>query len=306
VDVKILDELDKNILTDLERNCRVSYQELSRKYGISANAIRRRILNLEESGVISGYSIALSPAMTGTDSLFGLLSTDGSRDEVEMVDEIGSSRNILAAAAYTDGVYAFIAEYNGPQELQELGSFLRTLESVEHVELHTFIRDWGSEMKLTKTHLRVLEPLLVDPRLPIVDIAQMTGLTARRVRRMIRELEEGGALRFSALPELGAATSLPYIVRILWDEKTATYSTITEWLLKDYPLQHWETYVSASEPVIFSLLVADDITELTETVRSIRQNEHVTSAKVLIGGYHKYFSSYRHEKLVQMVKSSSK
>ncbi|MHA2396527.1 MAG: Lrp/AsnC family transcriptional regulator, partial [Candidatus Thorarchaeota archaeon] len=174
-----MDELDRNILTDLERNCRISYQELSRKYGISANAIRRRILNLEESGVISGYSITLAPAMTGTDSLFGLLSTDGSQDEVEMVDAIGVSKHVLAAAAYSDGVYALVAEYNGPEELQELGTFLRTLDSVENAELHTFIRSWGSEMKLTKTHLRVLEPLLVDPRLPVVDIAQKTGLTAR-------------------------------------------------------------------------------------------------------------------------------
>lgn len=298
--------MDKKILADLQRNCRISYQELSRKYGISANAIRRRILNLEESGVISGYTIALSPAMTNTDFLFSLLSTDGTRDEEEMVDEIGSSKNVLAAASYTDGVYALVAEYHGPQDLQEVGTFLRTLESVEKAEIHTFIRSWSSKMKLTKTHLRVLAPLLNDPRLPIVDTAKQTGLTARRVRRLIRELEESGVLRFSALVELGAATSLPFIVRILWNEKTATYSTITDWLLKDFTLQHWETYVSASEPVIFSLLVADDLTELTATVRSIRQNEHVTSAKVLIGGYHKYFSSYRHKLLIQMVKEGSK
>lgn len=305
MDVAALDELDKKILTDLQVNCRISYQELSRKYGISANAIRRRILNLEESGVISGYSITLSPAMTGTDSLFGLLSTDGSRDEVEMVAEIGSNKYIMAAAAYTDAVYVFVAEYNSPKELQEIGSFLRTLDSVEEAEFHTFIRTWGAKMKLTKTHLRVLEPLLEDPRLPIVDVAQQTGLTARRVRRLIRELEDGGALRFTALLELGAAANLPYIVRILWDESKATYSEITDWLIKEYSLHHWETYVSASEPVIFSLLLADDITELTETVRSIRQNKHVTSVKVLIAGYHQFFSSYRYELLKQMIRNKS-
>jgi DNA-binding Lrp family transcriptional regulator len=301
--VCVLDELDKKILTDLGRNCRVSYQELSRKYGISANAIRRRILNLEESGVISGYSIALSPAMTDTDFLFSLLHTDGSRDEVGMVGEIGSSKHVLAAAAYTNGVYALVAEYNGPKELHELGSFLRTLDSVEKAELHTFIRNWGAKMKLTKTHLRVLEPLLEDPRLPIVDVAQKSGLTARRVRRLIRELEDSDALRFTALLELGAAASLPYIVRILWDERSASHSDITDWLLKEYSLHHWETYVSASEPVIFSLLLADDITELTETVRSIRRNKHVTSVKVLIAGYHQFFSSYRYELLIQMIKN---
>ncbi len=110
-----LDELDKRILTDLEYNCRISFQELSRKYAISANAIRRRILNLEESGVIYGYSIVLSPEMTETEYMFGLLTTDGSRDEVDLVDEIGSSKNVIAAASYTDGVYAFVAEYHGPR-----------------------------------------------------------------------------------------------------------------------------------------------------------------------------------------------
>ena len=305
MDVQILDELDKKILTELERNCRISYQELSRKYGISANAIRRRILNLEESGVISGYSIALSPEMIGTDFLFGLLSTDGSRDEVEMVDEMGSNKHILAAASYTNGEYAFVAEYHGPEELQEFASFLRTIEGVENSELHTFLRKWGGKMKLTKTHLRVLEPLLEDPRMPIVDVAQKTGLTARRVRRLIRELEDSEALRFSALPELGAATSLPYIIRINWNEKTATHSAITDWLVKEFPLKHWETYVSATEPVIFVLLLADDITDLAKTVRSIRHNDHISSVKVLIGIYHKYFSSYRYEKLTQMVKERS-
>ncbi|MFW9964902.1 MAG: winged helix-turn-helix transcriptional regulator [Candidatus Sifarchaeia archaeon] len=296
--------MDKKILTDLQRNCRLSYQELSRKYGISANAIRRRILNLEESGVISGYSIHMSPAMTGTSFLFGILLTDGSRDEVEMVDEIGSSKYIMAASSYTDGSYAFVAEYHGPQELHELGSFLRTLDSVESTELHTIIGTWGAKMKLTKTHLRVLEPLLKDPRLPIVDVAQMTGLTARRVRRLIGELEDSDALRFGTLIELGATTSLPFIVRILWDEKTATYSSIADWLETAYPIHHRETYISASEPVIYSLLVADDLTELVEIVRSIRKNEYVKSVKASISGHHKYFSSYRYEKLIQMVKES--
>ena len=292
-------------MIDLRRNCRVSYQELSRKYGISANAIRRRILNLEESGVISGYSVSLSPAMTGTELLFGLLSTDGSRDEMEMVDAIGSRKQIMAAASYTNGIYALVAEYHGPEELHEVGSFLRTLDSVVEAELHTIIGSWGPKMNLTKTHLRVLQPLLEDPRLSIVEIAQRTGLTARRVRRLLREFEENRAIRFIALIELGAASSLPFIVRLTWNEKIANHSTISDWLEKDFPLQHWETYACALEPVIYALLFADDITEIIKTVRSIRKNKHVTSVKSLIAGHHKYFASYRHSKLIEMVKEVS-
>jgi DNA-binding Lrp family transcriptional regulator len=299
-----MDELDKRILTDVQRNCRMSYQELSRKYNISANAIRRRILNLEDSGVIDGYSIILSPAMTDTEYVFGLLHTDGSRDEAEMVDEIGSSKNVVAAAAYTEGIYALVFEHHDSRELQEVSSFLRRIEGVDNAELHNIVGDLGEKMKLSKTHLRVLKPLFEDPRLPIIEVAKRAGLTARRARRLIKELEEGGGLKFVALVELGAASSIPFIVRIQWDEKNHDCSEVVNWIQKEYPLQHWENYVSASDPEFFVLFVADDLTELTEIVRGIRQNKMVTHVKSMIGTYHQYFSSYRREKLRQLIDST--
>ncbi|MFX1482205.1 MAG: Lrp/AsnC family transcriptional regulator [Promethearchaeota archaeon] len=300
-----MDEIDKRILNDLQVNCRIGYQELSRKYGISANAIRRRILNLEESGVIYGYSIILSPEMTETEYLFGLLHTDGSRDEIEMVDEIGSCKNIIAAAAYTDGTYALVAEYHGPEELLEVGSFLRMISGVEKAELHIILKSWGTKMTLTKTHLRVLKPLLEDPKMSIVEVARLSGLTARRVRRLVRELEEGGGLRFEALLELGVADSLPFIVRIRWDERVNDYDAILEWIKVEYPLHYWESYISASEPMLYVLLVADGLVQLNDIVRAIRQHNLVTNVQALISTYHKFFSSYRHEKLVEMVRSGT-
>jgi len=300
-----MDEMDKRILTDIQRNCRMSYQELSRKYKISANAIRRRILNLEESGVIDGYSIILSPAMTDTEYVFGLLHTDGSRDEVEMVDEIGSSKNVVAAAAYTDGTYALVFEHHGSSELLEVSSFLRRIEGVEQAELHNIVGDIGEKMKLSKTHLRVLKPLFEDPRLPIIEVAKRAGLTARRARRLIKELEDSGGLKFVALLELGAASSVPFIIRVKWDEKNYDISEVIGWIVKDYSLQHWEHYVSASDPVFYVLFVADDLTDLTGIVRGVRQNKMVTHVKPMIGTYHKYFSSYRHEKLRQLIDSTT-
>jgi DNA-binding Lrp family transcriptional regulator len=299
-----MDEMDKRILRDIQRNCRMSYQELSRKYKISANAIRRRILNLEESGVIDGYSIILSPAMTDTEYVFGLLHTDGSHDEADMVDEIGSSKSVVAAAAYTDGTYALVFEYIDSRELQEVSSFLRRIDGVEKTEFHSIVGDLGEKMKLSKTHLRVLKPLFKDPRLPIVEVAKRAGLTARRARRLIKELEEGGGLKFVALVELGAASSVPFITRIQWDEKNHDVSDILEWIMKEYPIQHWEHYVSASDPVFYVLFVADDLTELTTIVRGIRQNKMVTHVTSMIGTYHRYFTSHRHEKLRLLIDTS--
>lgn len=290
-------------MAELQSNCRVSYQELSRTYGISANAIRRRILHLEETGEIAGYSVYLSPAMMGVERLFGLLSSDGTRDEVELVDEIGSHRNILAAAAYSNGTYALIAEYRGPEEFLDIGSFLRKLNSIEAVELHPILAPRGTAMEFSALHLRVLKSLLEDPRMSVVEIADKSGLTARRVRRLLDQLENSGAIRFRALLELGAASSIPFIAKITWNEKKTTYLPILDWIEKTYPLTHWESFVSASAPVLYSLLAAENLTEVTKLAREIRNHPPVKGVVTIISEYHKFFAIYRQSKLREMIGS---
>jgi DNA-binding Lrp family transcriptional regulator len=299
-----MDELDKKILADLQTNCRITYQELSRRYGISANAIRRRVLNLEESGEISGYTVALSIAMTGSSQLFGFLTADGSRDEIEMIDEMGSHPNISAAAAYSNGTYAFVGNYVTTQEMHELSSYLRRIQSVVSAEIHPTIIPTGQGMELSTLHLRIMKALIDEPRLSVVEVAEKSGLTARRVRRLLGQLEESGAVQFKALLELGADRSIPFIARIRWDERQTTYEPIINWLKQHYPLASWENFISATEPVLFALLAGENLTEVNEMTRAIRRQPDVKSVVTIISKYHKFYPNARYSKLLEMIKEA--
>ncbi len=46
---------DKKLLSELDKNCRQSNQQLARKIGLSKDAIAYRILRFEEKGIIQGY-----------------------------------------------------------------------------------------------------------------------------------------------------------------------------------------------------------------------------------------------------------
>ncbi|MFF5212770.1 Lrp/AsnC family transcriptional regulator [Streptosporangium sp. NPDC000396] len=50
-----LDAIDEEILSLLERNARLSYEELGRRVGLSSNACRNRVAGLVGSGVIRGF-----------------------------------------------------------------------------------------------------------------------------------------------------------------------------------------------------------------------------------------------------------
>ncbi|MGY5871012.1 MAG: Lrp/AsnC family transcriptional regulator [Candidatus Thorarchaeota archaeon] len=299
-----MDELDKKILGDLLKNCRVSYQELSRRYGISANAIRRRILNMEETGEISGYSLLLSAEMLGVYRVLGLLTSDGKRDEVEVMDEIGAHTGVIAAASYSNGIYALVGEYRTPDELHELTSHFRLIEGIEKSEIHQIIQASRTQMELTKMHLRVLKPLVNEPRLSVVEISKESGLTARRVRRILNQLEESGAVEFRALVELGAATSIPFLARVTWDERKTNYQEVRDLIEQTYPLAHWETYVSASEPVLYSLIAVEGLVEVNNVTRNLRRHEKIESVSAVISMFHKFYPSITRQTLLQMIEDA--
>ena len=281
----------------------MTFQDLSRMYGISANAIRRRVKRLEETGAIGGYLLRFSLEMVNCDLLFGLVWTDGSNDEVAFVDSIGESEFILAAASYTNGSYALLAEYTSPSQLLEVGAYLRSLSGVENVEVHPLLKEKGGKLELSRLHLRILNCLVDNPKMPIIDIAQKTGLTARRVRRLVREMVESPAIHFTIGYELGQE-EVPFILRISWDEKLLNHNEIEPWLVDKFGPLLWEFYISALEPVVFALFSVENVFEIDSIARTIRSENFVNSVKTIIGKHHKYFGGLSHDKVHEVLQES--
>ncbi len=299
-----MDNIDKGILGELINNCRITYRELALNYGISSSAIKKRVKKLEASGIIHQYRVQLSQAMTGSERLFGLLLTDGSQDEEEFVNQLGKHPQIIAAASYTGGHYALVAEYRNSQELWDVTSFLRSFECVNTVETHQILSHQGSTMSLSRLHLLVLTSLLDDARKSIASIAEQTKLTARRVRRLVKELVDGRAVHFTVLLELGEAESIPFLMRITWDEKAIDHSSIIQLLKDQYPLQLWETYISVDSPTLICLFSAENLNEVDAITRQTRRFESVKTVTVLIAKHHDYFTGLREAMLINLLKEA--
>lgn len=59
--MKDLDRIDKNILTELQKNGRLSNVELSKRVGLSPTPCLERVKKLEQEKIITGYSATLNP-----------------------------------------------------------------------------------------------------------------------------------------------------------------------------------------------------------------------------------------------------
>ena len=66
----MLQPKDRRLLAELQRDSRLTNQELADKVGMSSSATWRRVKSLEDSGVIERYTALVNPRKAG----FGLAS----------------------------------------------------------------------------------------------------------------------------------------------------------------------------------------------------------------------------------------
>ncbi|MEX5684670.1 MULTISPECIES: Lrp/AsnC family transcriptional regulator [Pseudomonas] len=60
-----MDRIDRKILSELQKDGRLSVTELAERVGLSLSPCHRRVRALEESGVLLGYRAQLDPAALG-------------------------------------------------------------------------------------------------------------------------------------------------------------------------------------------------------------------------------------------------
>lgn len=60
-----MDDIDRSILRELQRDGRLSNQELAQRVGLTPSPCLRRVRQLEEDGVILGYRAVVDPASVG-------------------------------------------------------------------------------------------------------------------------------------------------------------------------------------------------------------------------------------------------
>ncbi|MER5886474.1 Lrp/AsnC family transcriptional regulator [Streptomyces sp. NPDC001941] len=60
-----MDQIDRDILRELQRDGRLTNQELAQRVGLSASPCMRRVRQLEADGVIQGYRAVVNPEAVG-------------------------------------------------------------------------------------------------------------------------------------------------------------------------------------------------------------------------------------------------
>jgi DNA-binding Lrp family transcriptional regulator len=126
----------------------------------------------------------------------------------------------------------------------------------------------GKKVGFTELQLRVLESIVEDPRISITQLAKRSRLTPRRVKKTLKDLQDGGGLYFTIRWDHSAFGDIDLEVRVQYDETTSTPTEIFEWFKDHYPVEYWISYIFGDEPILELILV----------IKNLRAAEDITAA----------------------------
>jgi DNA-binding Lrp family transcriptional regulator len=133
VDLKIgLDQTDVNILTTLQENSHQSCRKLAEKIELSSPIASARIKNLEDKGLLKGYTALLDPAKLGYDlTVILFIQTEGSYLK-DLSNELSHINNIVTVYEIT-GEFDLVAvvKLKGRDSLNQL---IRGLMVTPHIK----------------------------------------------------------------------------------------------------------------------------------------------------------------------------
>jgi DNA-binding Lrp family transcriptional regulator len=261
-----------------------------------------------ETGIIERMYVKPSLQMMGADILLAIIHTDGLEDDVYFIEDLKRHpmiEQISVIASCNGGMYIVNAMYRGSEGLAELSSFLRKHKHVMNLELHTLVVERGRKVELNYVHLKVLGCLIGDPRISMKDIRKKISLSIKKIRKTIEFLQDSGALHFGIRVSPGANGSIDYIVRIVLDEKKINHEGLMEWLLDEFPKEYWQTYISATEPVVFARFVVDAMQDAESILRNIRSNSTINSASGLVLYSSREIGMPGESEIIQMIEAIS-
>jgi DNA-binding Lrp family transcriptional regulator len=229
------------------------------------------------------------------------LHTDSSITDDEFVEMVATNPYVVAIRYDSFGVCLVWAEYSNTAELSELGAFFRSLKGVESVEMHTLPADRGNKIKLTRLQMRVLEPLLDDPHMPIAEVAKRTGLSAKRVRKIIGELIQGRGILFTIIYDIPAGDVLHLVFRIRYNPQVIDSISLVKKIQSDFQMEYYREFESAMEPVIWLEFLIEQLTDSEAIATRIREIPSVDLVSTIIPYPLKFSRLRRKERLLEEI-----
>ncbi len=176
-----------------------SHARIGRRVGITGEAVRKRLANLAQDGVLPGFVATPTPAIFGREGVaFGVDVTDATLEEALALEDVVTVGQTLEGIL---GLIGFVPPGTVDERTAAWAESLRATR----VRYRMPYRQEVTPGVPGPLEWRTLDAMLDDPRRSLESLAEATGLTARTVARRRDALIDQQMVEVT--PHLGPSTS---------------------------------------------------------------------------------------------------
>lgn len=215
----IIDKIDKTLLYELDKNCRISDTQLAKIVRRSRESVRMRIKKLEKSGVIQSYITSINPSKLGYlmfKMYFQLLNKP---EEIEKFYSYLKSQEGIYWFGTNDGVWDMhmtlyckdLESFNNlKNEIYTRWNHLITKRAVGVLVMtkqypkkylsgtindnETYFAGKPEQNRIDELEKNMINILIKDARIPMVQLARNLNCSIDIIRGRMKKLEEIGIL----------------------------------------------------------------------------------------------------------------
>ncbi|MHA1908030.1 MAG: AsnC family transcriptional regulator [Candidatus Thorarchaeota archaeon] len=289
-----MDWLDKRIIARLLGNSRESYRSLAREFDVTCPTIKKRVDRLRHWGVIQRFSAELSQEALGVDWVLAELRTKTNNSKAELLQQFAANNCIGEVLMLGSGRYYVFAEVC-PSERNALVSCINELDNVQSVEISEIlpIRNGvvkgdcrfttrGGKINLTRNQLEILRHLSSNARMPVNQISELTGFSAKFIRRVIRHFIECDAVNLTLRLNLPSSGRINFLLKYGLNEDTTGPIDATGFITDIYPEEHWFTFFDPDADDMLHYMTAKSIKDVENIIQEINHLPYTESVEAHI------------------------
>ncbi|MFX1606972.1 MAG: Lrp/AsnC family transcriptional regulator [Promethearchaeota archaeon] len=307
-----MDLLDKALFQELSNHCRVSFTELSKKYDVSVNTIKKRVEDMVEKGIIVSFDVQLKLSLYNASFALIILRLKRLFTEQEQ-DEIGHHQFVTSVSTGMQLDGQVVVVYRNNDELNEVIEYLRSNDNVKELELFQMLPPPTSAVglpvskkldALKKIDWQILHKLRWNGRMAIKDLAKELGRSAPTVRKRLDFMREQGFLYETILTNIGVVGqgfAITYGLELpeISNEDQLAMDKEMRLIFEDSFIVSWKV---VDRPIIFMTFQVDSAAEAQEIQARLlsKYPEHLSITQAISGRW-KYYKDFRDQILEKHV-----
>jgi DNA-binding Lrp family transcriptional regulator len=189
LDVKILRALlSERSVAPSNHQVSSSLRSIAARLGADDVTINHRYKKLQQSGVMSGWRLAINPTILGCESLDATVDVQPESAKPDMIRKLSLINEVVGIQDFYGSRLKVVAMYRGDEVRSRVIELISRITNAEAMTQVRWALPPSRTERLTETDVAIIRSLSNDARKSLVQVAKGLGLSTRTVRNHVEKL----------------------------------------------------------------------------------------------------------------------